>query len=131
MIAVDASALADWLLQTPGRSVAVAAELEGQEDLHTLDFASLEVASVVRRMLLAGDLTPIRGGEVLDDMASAPLVRHPSTPLIPRVWELRATHSAYDAAYVALAEILEVPLVTTDAALARSHGHAAHIRLVG
>jgi predicted nucleic acid-binding protein len=50
--------------------------------------------------------------------------------LIPRIWELRRSISAYDAAYVALAEVLGAPLLTRDARLGRSHGHRARIELI-
>lgn len=130
MIALDASALADWLLQTPRRGPAVAAEIAAARDVHTLDFASLEVASVIRRKLRAGDLTTARAGVAIDDLLTAPIIRHPASPLTQRVWQRRPTHTTYDAAYVALAETLAVPLVTTDGRLARAHGHRAEIRLV-
>ena len=64
--------------------------------------------------------------EVLPD---APIVRVPHRPLIERIWELRHTITAYDASYVALAELLDVPLVTCDAKLATSNGHKAEIEL--
>ena len=130
MIALDASALADWLLQTPRRGPKVAAELAAAGDVHTLDFASLEVASVIRRKLRVGDLTQGRAAAALDDLLAAPLNSYPAWPLARRAWELRATHTTYDGAYVALAETLAVPLVTTDGKLARAHGHRAEIRLV-
>lgn len=129
MIALDASALADWLLATPGRSRSIAADLAGAGEVHTLDFASLEVVSVVRRKVRAGDLTQRRASQVVDDLLDTPLVRHAVTPLAARAFELRSTHSPYDAAYVALAEALAAPLLTADRRLARSHGHRAEIRL--
>ncbi len=55
------------------------------------------------------------------------IVRHPSSVLLRRVWELRSNLSAYDGLYVALAEALEAPLVTTDARLARAPGHSARV----
>jgi predicted nucleic acid-binding protein len=70
-----------------------------------------------------------RAGEALDDMASLRLRRYPHTWLLPRMWQLRANMSAFDAAYVALAEALDAALVTADGALARAPGHAAKIEL--
>ena len=63
-------------------------------------------------------------------MANLQLNRYPHVELVPRVWELRDTLTAYDAAYVALAEALEATLVTRDARLARSSGHRARIELL-
>lgn len=63
------------------------------------------------------------------DLASMPVVLYPHRPLMERIWELRHTLSAYDASYVALAELLPAPLVTCDARLARSSGHSAEIEL--
>jgi predicted nucleic acid-binding protein len=130
VIVLDASALADWLLVTPGLGGAVAAEIAHDVDVHTLDFAWVEVASVVRRKHLAGEITAHRGEEVLADLDLVPLVRHPAAPLVGRVWSLRDTLTAYDAAYVALAEALRCTLVTTDGGVARAHGHSATVRLV-
>lgn len=58
-----------------------------------------------------------------------PIVRYPHTPLRDRIWELGDNLSAYDATYVALSEILEAPLITKDARLARSTGHRAQIEV--
>ena len=56
-----------------------------------------------------------------------PLVRHAMPPLLPRVWALRDNLTAYDAAYVALAEALDCPLVTFDERIASAPGHGAEI----
>jgi predicted nucleic acid-binding protein len=66
----------------------------------------------------------------LQDLADFPLYRYSHVPLLPRIWELRHSLSAYDAAYVALAEALDAPLVTRDRRLAASSGHRARIELV-
>lgn len=66
----------------------------------------------------------------MEDLLALPIRRYPARPLLRRIWELRRTHTAYDASYVALAEALGVPLLTADARLARSHGHHAQIELL-
>jgi predicted nucleic acid-binding protein len=95
--------------------------------LHTLDLAHVEVIAVVRRKLSRGEVDAVRAGEAFTDFQATPIRRHAAAPLTARIWSLRSTHSAYDAAYVALAEVLGAPLVTTDTRLARSHGHDAVI----
>jgi len=127
MIVLDASALTDWLLQTPARGPAVGERMRAARSLHTLDLASVEVLSALRRKLARRELDTARTRLALADLAQTRLRRHRATPLTDRIWALRASHGAYDAAYVALAEVLDAPLVTTDRRLARSHGHDAVI----
>ncbi|RED36140.1 hypothetical protein BJ123_10873 [Rhodopseudomonas thermotolerans] len=66
----------------------------------------------------------------LADLADFPLQRHPHEFLLPRIWQLRNNLTAYDATYVALAEVLEAPLLTRDKRLAGAAGHRAQIELV-
>jgi predicted nucleic acid-binding protein len=63
------------------------------------------------------------------DLRSLPITETSHLALVSRMWELRHSITAYDAAYVALAEHLDVPLITCDGKLARSHGHNAKIEL--
>ena len=130
MIVLDASALADWLLRTPRLGSAVATRIASSGEMHTLDFAWTEVASVIRRKHLSGELTVERVEELLDDLDQAPLVPHSAAPFVRRIWQLRDTLTAYDAAYVTLAEALAASLVTTDGGLARAHGHLADVQLI-
>jgi predicted nucleic acid-binding protein len=95
--------------------------------LHAPHLLDLEVAQVLRRSALAAELDAARGAQALEDLAALPLSRYPHDGLLPRIWELRHTVPAYDAAYVALAEALAAPLVTRDPALAASRGPAARI----
>jgi predicted nucleic acid-binding protein len=128
VIVLDASAAVDLLTpiepQATWVSRAIAA---GEDDLHAPHLLDLEVASAVRRRALAGELSARVGAAILDDLADLRLTRYPHTLLLPRVWELRRTTTSYDAAYIALAEILGCPLVTTDTALARVRGHRARL----
>jgi len=78
------------------------------------------VASVWRRALRAGHLDQRRAGEAVADLAALPLARATHRLLMPRVWQLRGNLSPYDAAYVALAEALDAPLLTADARLGRA-----------
>lgn len=123
MIVVDASALVDWLLGAVPRGEAVRARLLAARRVHTLDLSTLEVISAFRRLVGRGLMDVDRAGVALACLADAPFVRHEVEAFAPRVWALRDRLSPYDAAYVALAEALAAPLVTTDARLARAHGH--------
>jgi predicted nucleic acid-binding protein len=88
------------------------------------ELVDLEVGSVIRRLTLSGRLEEARGKAALADLRDLPLQRASHRPLLTRCWELRDAVSFYDAAYVALAELLEVPLITVDAKLSR----APHLR---
>ena len=130
MIVADASALIDLLLESEVRTKLEQRLLSGEESLHTPHVVDLEVAHTLRRLVLTGVLSSERAEVALADMADLQLNRYPHVELVPRVWELRDTLTAYDAAYVALAEALEATLVTRDARLARSSGHQARIELI-
>jgi predicted nucleic acid-binding protein len=84
------------------------------------ELLDVEVGSVVRRLALAGRVDAERGRAAMLDLADLPLQRAPHRALLARCWELRDALSFYDSAYVALAELLDVPLVTTDARLSRA-----------
>ena len=84
---------------------------------------------MLKRYLLSGELEAARGEEALDDLSDLSISRYPHDVLLPRVWELRHIMTAYDAAYVALAEARGAPLLTRDGRLARTRGHEARIEL--
>jgi predicted nucleic acid-binding protein len=94
---------------------------------HLID---LEVAQVVRRYTRAGDITQERGREALEDLSTFPLTRYRHDLLIQRIWELRDNLTAYDAAYVVLAEALAAPLITCDGRLAAASGHRARVEVL-
>lgn len=130
MIVVDASAILEVLLGTPDADRVAGRLFTPGETLHAPHLLDLEVAQVLRRYALAGDLEATRGVEALEDLADLPLTRYPHDLLLPRIWELRRNLTAYDAAYVALAEALAAPLVTRDAALASVRTHHARVELL-
>lgn len=107
--------------------MAVERHIRTAGSLHTLDLAFLEALSALRRKLARGELDRTRAEQALSDLTALPLRRHPAAVMANRIWSLRETHTAYDAAYVALAEALRAPLVTTDSRLASSQGHSATI----
>jgi predicted nucleic acid-binding protein len=97
---LDASAVVEWLLRLP-------------------------LASAVSERLLVADA--LHAPHLLADLD---VIHHPHEPLLPVMWRLRLNLTAYEAAYVAVAEALDRPLVTLDAALARAPGHGAVVDLV-
>ena len=131
MIVLDASAALEVLLRTP-RAAAVQARLFAPGDrFNAPHLVDLEIAQVLRRHVAAGQMTTARAAEALDAWRAFPLDRWPHEGLLRRIWALRGTLTAYDAAYVALAEALGAPLITTDAKLARTPGHGARVEVVG
>ena len=100
------------------------------ETLHAPHLLDLEIAQVLRRYTASGEMVPRRGVQALEDLAEFPLLRYPHDVLLPRIWELRNNLTAYDAAYIALAEALPAPLITRDAALASPGIHRARVELM-
>mgnify|MGYP001554572511 CR=1 FL=1 len=130
MIVVDASALLETLLRTPAANAVEDWLFAPRQTLHAPHLLDVEVAQVVRRYAANGEIDAARGRLALADLASFPLRRYPHDLLLPRIWDLRGNLTAYDAAYVALAEVLDAPLLTRDRRLAAAAGHRARIELV-
>ncbi|HKW56689.1 MAG TPA: type II toxin-antitoxin system VapC family toxin [Candidatus Acidoferrum sp.] len=130
MIVLDASAAIEWLLQSPTGIKVDKRIFSPSESLHTPHLLDIEVAQVLRRYVREKTITAQRGQEGLEDLSDLPLNRYPHDFLIPRVWELRATLTAYDAVYVALAELLEAPLLTCDRGIASASGHSANVEVL-
>ena len=90
------------------------------ETLHTPHLIDLEIVQVLRRYVRSGVITTERAAEALSDLIDFPLTRYPHFILLTRIWEMRHDLTAYDAAYLALAEALNARLITRDRALARA-----------
>ncbi len=130
MIVIDASAVLEILLRTPAAKAVEARIFEPGETLHAPHLIDVEVAQVIRRYTANGEIDEERGRAALSDLAALPLQRFPHDFLLPRIWALRNTMTAYDAAYVALSEALDAVLLTRDKHLAAAPGHHARIELV-
>lgn len=129
MIVLDASAAVDWLLQTSAGQRIEERIYSHNESLHTPHLLDLEVTQVLRRLVREGALPAHRADEAVRDLLDLRITRYPHFVLLPRIWQLRHNFSAYDAAYVVLAEKLGAALVTRDGRLASASGHAAPIEL--
>lgn len=130
MLVLDASLAFELMLNSEKGLQALDLVLRSGEELHAPHLIDVEFTQALRRFVAARQLDAGAARQALDDFGDLALERHAHTLLLPRIWELRDAMSAYDAAYVALAELLDVPLVTCDARLSRAHAHRAEIRLI-
>jgi len=130
VIVVDASALLEALLRTSAAKAVEGRLFAPRQTLHAPHLLDVEVAQVIRRYASNGEIDGERGRMALADLADFPLRRYPHDVLLPRIWALRNNLTAYDAAYVALAEALDTPLLTRDKRLAATVGHRARIELI-
>lgn len=130
MIVVDASVLAPALADDDDDGNRARKRLRG-EQLAAPELVDLEVVSTLRRAARSGRLDERRSAQALADLVALPLRRVPHLRLLPRVWELRDNLTAYDAAYVALAEALSALLLTADGPLARATGVRCDVEILG
>ena len=124
MIVVDASVILDLLLATSAAKTIDQRLFASVESLHAPQVLDLEVLQVLRRYNLAGQLPDWRASEAIEDFLAIPIERYPHGILVDRLWELRNNMTAYDAAYVALAELLGATLLTRDKKLASAASSA-------
>jgi predicted nucleic acid-binding protein len=129
LIVLDASATIEWLLQSSAGQLIDIRIRSRKETLHAPHLLDVEAVQVLRRLTWQGLISVQRADTALQDLCDLRIVRYPHFLLLPRVWQLRHNLSAYDAAYVALAEQLGASLVTRDRRLAAAAGHMAIIEL--
>jgi len=125
VIVVDASAAVLALLNAgPARQIL------GAQPLHVPHLIDSEVANSLRKGVASGDIRADHGWLALDSWRRLGMRRYPVPGLLQRIWELRDNLSAYDASYVALAEMLGCPLLTADRRLARAPGVRCAVTVV-
>ena len=122
MIVVDTSAVLTVLLGRPGIP-RLTDRVRSDGDLHAPHLLDVEFQHALWRLVRTGAISDDRASDALADFADTAIARYPHVALADRMWELRHNMTAYDAAFVVLAEILAVPLITCDARLARAPGH--------
>jgi predicted nucleic acid-binding protein len=129
VIVVDASIIVTGLADDGPDGDRVRVRLRGEQLVapHVID---LEVASAWRTLVSAEDLDERRARLALADLGSLRLERAPHGPLLNRCWELRHNLTVYDAAYVALAELMEISLLTGDARLASAPGIRCGVEVI-
>ena len=126
-LAVDASVLVAALVDS-GNEGTWAETLIASEALVAPELALVESTNILRRLELAGNLSPVESGLAQRDLMRLDLQLFPFHPFAARVWELRSNITSYDAWYVALAEALECPLATVDAKLTGASGVRCQFR---
>ncbi len=129
MIVLDASAAVDIFKPENDSGGWLQARVASEHTIHVPALFDLEVLQAFRGLEAGGILASNAIGTALGDLADLRAVRHGHEPFLGRIWSLRHNLTAYDAAYVALAEALDTPLITTDVALARTSVHEARIEL--
>ncbi len=130
MIVVDASVLANVIGDDGADGRRARAEIRGAGAVAAPDLVDVETVAVLRKRWLAGTMSDRRFETALGDLEQLAIDRYPTLPLMRRAFELRANVTAYDASYVALAELLGCELLTGDGRLAGAHGPSCTIRLL-
>jgi predicted nucleic acid-binding protein len=130
VLVVDTSAVVDALAGRPGDQRLVD-RLGADGDLHAPHLLDVELLHALRGLVMAGELSEDRAADARADFADLTIVRYEHSLLADRIWELRRNLTAYDAAFVALGETLDAPLVTCDRRLAAAPGHRARVELFG
>jgi predicted nucleic acid-binding protein len=128
VIVVDTSAVIAALIgRPPDKRLVDRLAVDG--DLHAPHLLDVELLHALRRLVKGGRLSEDRAADARSDFADLAIVRYDHVVLADRIWALRHNLTACDATFVALAELLDLPLVTCDARLAHAPGHHAAIEL--
>jgi predicted nucleic acid-binding protein len=130
MIVLDASAALELLLRATDHPRLVDRVLRSGETIAAPHVLDLEVMHVLRGFVTAGELTEARAREAIQDHREMGICRYPHDVLLDRIWQLRGNCTAYDAAYLALSEAIEAPLITCDKKLAGIPGACASVEVI-
>jgi predicted nucleic acid-binding protein len=140
VIVVDASAMLEFLLQTPLGARVESRLFRVREEFHSPHLMDVEVTQGLRRLVRSGEVGVTRAAEAIEDLGDFDLHRHGHLNLLARAWQLRENAyrdvlplvnvTAYDAMYIALAEALEETMITCDSPLTKAPGHRARIEAV-
>lgn len=115
----------------PGRPLTVQAADSIRSGAAAPELLDIEVVHVVRRLCRVGEIGDSEGITAIEFLMRLPMPRRSHRPYLPRIWELRHNLTAYEATYVALAEALRCPLVTTDVRLAAAAGIRCEVHVLG
>lgn len=126
MLVVDTSAVIGALVGDPSNERLVA-RLGSERVLHAPHLIDVEALHALRRLVRTGALDAARAEAARDDYRALSILRYPHVGLLDRMWQLRENVTSYDAAFVALSEALDAPLLTIDARLQAASGHHAEI----
>lgn len=130
MIVLDASVVVDLLLNSSMAEVIRSRVFDANETLHAPAVLDLEVAQTLRRFAARREISRERGRSVLVILQRLPVTRYPHELLLRRIWELRENLTAYDAAYIALAEGLNATFITRDSRLGSAPNHRATVEVI-
>jgi len=130
LIVIDASVLANVIGDDGDDGDLARSEFRSADDVAAPDLVDVETVAVLRKRWIAGSITARRFASAISDLESIAIVRYPTLPLMRRAYELRDNVTAYDAAYVALAETLDCELLTGDGRLGDAPGPVCSIRVL-
>jgi predicted nucleic acid-binding protein len=125
VIVADASTVVAALF-----SDGMAREIVQREQVQAPHLIDSEVAHVLRARVRRQVIAATTGWDLLHRFRWMAITRHGTFAMLDRVWELRDNLTAYDAAYVALAEAIDCPLVTADARISRAPGLRCTITVI-
>jgi predicted nucleic acid-binding protein len=129
LIVIDASVLANVVGDDGPTGKSARQRLLAAGDASVPDLADVETVAVLRKRWLAGSLPTHRFRQAAEDLASLPMTRYPTRHLMHRAYELRSNVTAYDATYIALAEVLACTLLTADVRLSRAAGIKCNVEV--